>query len=157
MSALPSKADMFGATRDVRFGPIADMEAATSYVAAGAETEAILTQSPRYCLYCLKRFSLIRLRGNRGNSPLVAAREGRIANDQIKVDFYAQTFSLSFLASRSLQGCGCLRCGCSRDVLPYVRRSSANPQQRDFRAGSSGLVWRLVLEKNNAVSMGGRL
>jgi len=25
MSALPAKADMCGATRDVRFGPIADM------------------------------------------------------------------------------------------------------------------------------------
>jgi hypothetical protein len=25
MSALPPKADMFGATRDVRFGPIADI------------------------------------------------------------------------------------------------------------------------------------
>ena len=32
MSALPPKADMCGATRDVRFGPIADMNSALAYV-----------------------------------------------------------------------------------------------------------------------------
>src|SRR5262249_4401459 len=37
MSALPLKADMCGATRDVRFGPIADMAALFDHLVGGVE------------------------------------------------------------------------------------------------------------------------
>jgi hypothetical protein len=46
MSALPPKADMCGATRDVRFGPIADM-AATSPMILGQEKTPAYVTTPR--------------------------------------------------------------------------------------------------------------
>jgi hypothetical protein len=38
MSALPPKADMCGATRDVRFGPIADVLRSITFTEMNAET-----------------------------------------------------------------------------------------------------------------------
>ena len=57
MSALPPKADMRSATRDVRFGPIADISLTQCFVGAGLPAAALRDFIEKLCERVHKRFA----------------------------------------------------------------------------------------------------